>query len=161
MIGFGASAHLAIQVALHWGCQVFAFTREEHHRRLALELGAAWAGAIDDDPGGKLDSAVIFAPAGELIPRALELLDRGGTLSVNAIRMSPIPSFDFEALYWERTVRSVANYTRRDAEEFLALAAEIPVRADVERFPLEQANEALVRVKHGEVHGAAVLEIPR
>ncbi len=159
LIGFGASAHLAIQVALHWGCQVYAFTREEHHRTLARELGAVWAGAADDDPGVPLDAAVIFAPAGDLIPRALQRLDRGGTLAVNAIHMSTIPSFSYDDLYWERTLRSVANFMRRDAEEFLALAAEIPVRADVERYRLEDANEALLRVKRGEVHGVAVLEI--
>jgi propanol-preferring alcohol dehydrogenase len=159
LIGFGASAHLAAQVALHWRCEVYAFTREQHHRELALGLGATWAGAPDDDPGVPLDAAVIFAPAGELVPLALRRLDRGGTVAVNAIHMSPIPSFDYEALYQERVVRSVTNYTRRDAEEFLALAAAIPVRAEVERFRLEEANEALLRVKRGEVHGAAVLEI--
>jgi len=159
LIGFGASAHLAIQVARHWGCAVYAFTREEHHRRLALDLGAVWAGEATDDPGVPLDAAVIFAPAGDLVPQALARLDRGGTLAVNAIHMSPIPSFSYDALYHERTVRSVANFTRRDAEDFLALAAEIPVRAEVERFPLEEANEALLRVKQGAVHGAAVLVI--
>jgi propanol-preferring alcohol dehydrogenase len=159
LIGFGASAHLAIQVAVHWDCEVYAFTREEHHRRLALELGARWSGAADDDPGVPLDAAVIFAPAGELIPLALRRLDRGATLAVNAIHMSPIPSFSYDDLYWERTVRSVANYTRRDAEEFLALAARIPVRAEVERYPLTAANEALLRIKHGQVRGAAVLDI--
>jgi propanol-preferring alcohol dehydrogenase len=159
MFGFGASAHLAAQVALHWGCEVYAFTREAHHRELALALGARWAGAADDDPGVALDAAVIFAPAGELVPVALRRLDRGGTVAVNAIHMSPIPSFSYDDLYWERGVRSVANFTRRDAEEFLALAAEIPVRAEVERYALEDANEALLRVKRGAVHGAAVLEI--
>jgi propanol-preferring alcohol dehydrogenase len=159
LIGFGASAHLAIQVALHWGCEVYAFTREEHHRRLALDLGARWAGEAAADPGVPLDAAVIFAPAGELVPGALRRLDRGGTLAVNAIHMSPIPSFSYDALYWERTVRSVANFTRRDAEEFLALAAEIPVRAGIERYALEDANDVLLRIKRGQIHGAAVLEI--
>lgn len=159
LIGFGASAHLAIQVARHWRCDVYAFTREEHHRRLALELGAVWAGGADDDPGVPLDGAVIFAPAGDLIPQALARLHRGATLAVNAIHMTPIPSFSYDLLYHERTVRSVANFTRRDAEEFLTLAAEIPVRADVERYALADANEALLRVKEGAVHGAAVLEI--
>ena len=161
LIGFGASAHLAIQVAVYWGCEVYAFTREDHHRRLALDLGAVWAGRADGDPGVPLDAAIIFAPAGDLIPQVLARLDRGGTLAVNAIHMTPIPSFDYELLYGERTVRSVANYTRRDAEEFLALAAEIPVRADIEIYPLEDANEALLRVKRGDVHGAAVLDVRR
>ncbi len=159
LVGFGASAHLALQVALHWRCEVYAFTREEHHRRLALELGARWAGATADDPGVPLDAAVIFAPAGELVPQTLSRLAPGGTLAVNAIHMSPIPSFAYGLLYRERTVRSVTNYTRRDAEEFLALAAEIPVRAAVERFPLDRAREALLRIKQGAVRGAAVLDI--
>ena len=129
LFGFGASAHLAIQVALHWKCEVFAFTREAHHRDLARRMGAVWAGEAFEDPGVELDSAVTFAPAGELVPLALSRLARGGTVAVNAIHMSPIPSFDYEALYGERVVRSVMNYTRRDADEFLALAAGIPVRA--------------------------------
>jgi len=157
LFGFGASAHLAIQVALHWGCEVFAFTREEHHRQLARRMGAAWAGAAGDDPGVLLDAAVTFAPAGELVPTALSRLDRGGTLAVNAIHMSPIPAFEYETLYGERTVRSVMNSTHRDAEEFLDLAARIPVRASTEPYHLEQANEALLRVKRGLVRGAAVL----
>lgn len=159
LVGFGASAHLALQVALHWRCEVYAFTREEHHRRLALEMGARWAGGAADDPGVALDAAVIFAPAGELVPATLAHLAPGATLAVNAIHMSPIPSFPYDLLYRERTVRSVANYTRRDAEEFLALAASIPVRAEVERYPLEQAYDALLRIKRGAVRGAAVLDI--
>lgn len=161
LVGFGASAHLALQVALHWRCDVYAFTREEHHRRLALDLGARWAGSATDDPGVALDAAVIFASAGELVPQALAHLAPGATLAVNAIHMSPIPSFPYELLYRERAVRSVANYTRRDAEEFLALAAEIPVRAEVERYPLARAHDALLRVKQGAVRGAAVLDIAR
>ena len=159
LAGFGASAHLAIQVARHWGCEVYAFTREEHHRRLALELGAAWAGEAWDDPGVPLDAAVIFAPAGELVPQMLRRLDRGGTLAVNAIHMSDVPPLSYGDLYWERTVRSVANFTRQDAIDFLALAAEIPVRAEIERFSLDRVNEALARIKRGALHGAAVLEI--
>jgi alcohol dehydrogenase, propanol-preferring len=157
LFGFGASAHLVIQVARHEGCEVFVFTREALHRELAREMGATWVGETGDDPGVLLDSAAIFAPAGEIVPLALERLDRGGTLAVNAIHMSPIPSFDYEKLYGERAVRSVMNFTRRDAREFLELAARIPVRAETEVFPLEQANEALVRVAHGSVRGAAVL----
>jgi len=159
LFGFGASAHLAIQAALHWKCEVFAFTREEHHRRLALKMGAAWAGGGHDDPGVALDAAVTFAPAGDLVPVALSRLDRGGRLAINAIHMSPIPSFSYELLYGERSIVGVTNYTRRDAEEFLELAARIPIRAEIEAFPLEEANEALLRVKRGEVRGAAVLEI--
>jgi alcohol dehydrogenase, propanol-preferring len=157
LFGFGASAHLAIQVALHWRCEVFAFTREEHHRELARRMGAVWAGAAGDDPGILLDAAVTFAPAGELVPLALSRLDRGGALAVNAIHMSPIPAFPYETLYGERSVRSVMNSTRTDGEEFLDLAARIPVRAYTETYALEQANEALLRVKRGEVRGAAVL----
>lgn len=159
LFGFGASAHLAIQVALHWGCEVLAFTREEHHRRLAREMGAIWAGAADDDPGGPLDAAVTFAPAGDLVPVALSRLAWGGTVAINAIHMSSIPSFPYETLYGERVLRSVMNFTRRDAEEFLNLAATIPVRARTELFALEEANEALARVKRGEVRGAAVLRV--
>ena len=159
LFGFGASAHLAIQAALHWKCEVFVFTREEHHRRLALEMGAAWAGGGQDDPGVALDAAVTFAPAGDLVPVALSRLDRGGRLAINAIHMGPIPSFSYERLYGERSVVGVTNYTRRDAEDFLELAARIPIRAETETFPLEKANEALLRVKRGEVRGAAVLEI--
>lgn len=159
LFGFGASAHLAIQAALHWKCEVYAFTREKHHQELARRMGAVWAGAADDDPGKALDAAVTFAPAGELVPLALSRLRRGTTLAVNAIHMSPIPSFPYEILYGERRVVSVMNYTRRDAEEFLDLAARIPIRAQTELHPLEEANEALLRVKRGEVRGAAVLEI--
>jgi alcohol dehydrogenase, propanol-preferring len=159
LIGFGASAHLAIQVAVYWGCDVYAFDRSESHRRLAVEKGARWAGGIDENPPAPLDAAITFAPAGELVPRALELLDRGGTLAINAIHMSSIPTFEYEKIYGERTVRSVMNYTRRDAEEFLELAAEIPVRAEIERFPLERAGDALLRVQRGDVRGAAVLAI--
>ncbi|HEX7251782.1 MAG TPA: zinc-dependent alcohol dehydrogenase family protein [Thermoanaerobaculia bacterium] len=161
LFGFGASAHLASQVALHWGCEVYAFTREEHHRRLAREMGAVWSGSTEADPGVPLDAAVTFAPAGEVVIAALSRLDRGGTVAVNAIHMSPIPSFDYEKLYGERVLRSVMNYTRRDAQEFLELAARIPIRAKRELFPLEDANTALLRVKRGEIDGAAVLQVSR
>jgi propanol-preferring alcohol dehydrogenase len=159
LFGFGASAHLAIQVARDWGCQVYVFTREARHRELALRMGAAWAGDTSDDPGTPLDAAVTFAPAGEVVVAALSRLDRGGTVAVNAIHMSPVPGFEYEKLYGERVVRSVMNYTRRDAEEFLELAARIPVRAETELFPLEEAGEALLRLKRGEIRGAAVLDI--
>jgi propanol-preferring alcohol dehydrogenase len=161
LFGFGASAHLAIQVALDWKCEVFVFTREEHHRRLARCMGAVWAGAADEDPGVLLDAAVTFAPAGELVPTALSRLDRGAALAINAIHMSPIPAFPYDRLYGERRVLGVTNFTRRDAEEFLALAARIPIRAETEVFRLEEANEALLRIKQGRVRGAAVLEVTR
>jgi propanol-preferring alcohol dehydrogenase len=159
LFGFGASAHLVLQVARHEGCEVYVFTREERHRELAREMGAAWAGATAEDPGVPLDAAALFAPAGEVVPMALERLDRGATLAVNAIHMTPIPALDYEKLYGERVVRSVTNSTRRDAEEFLELAGRIPIRAETVLFDLEQANEALVRVKRGEIRGAAVLKI--
>ncbi|HEY2796357.1 MAG TPA: zinc-dependent alcohol dehydrogenase family protein [Thermoanaerobaculia bacterium] len=161
LFGFGASAHLAIQVARHWGCSVYAFTRETRHRELALEMGAAWAGGAEEDPGVPLDAAVTFAPAGEIVPAALSRLDRGGVAAINAIHMSPIPALSYETLYGERVARSVMNSTRRDALEFLELAAAIPVRARVETFGLTEAdaNEALRRVRRGEVRGAAVLRI--
>ncbi|MBI4571342.1 MAG: zinc-dependent alcohol dehydrogenase family protein [Chloroflexi bacterium] len=157
LIGFGASAHLAIQVARAMECEVFVFTRSEAGRELARELGAAWAGEVGDDPGVPLDAAVTFAPAGEVVVAALARLGRGGTVAVNAVHASDIPSFPYERLYWERTVRSVANFTRQDAREFLALAGEIGMRVQTEVFALPEANEALVRLKRGEVRGAAVL----
>ena len=159
LFGFGASAHLAIQVALHWGCEVFAFTRESHHRELARGLGAVWAGDTFDDPRVALDAAATFAPAGEVVVAALSRLDRGATVAVNAIHMTPVPSLEYERLYGERGVRSVMNYTRRDADEFLELAARVPIRAQTELYGLEEAGEALRRIKQGEVRGAAVLAI--
>jgi propanol-preferring alcohol dehydrogenase len=159
LFGFGASAHLAIQVARHWGCEVFAFTREARHRDLARAMGAVWAGGADESPGVLLDAAVTFAPAGELVPRALEALAPGGTVAVNAIHMSPIPAFPYETLYGERGVRSVMNFTREDAREFLELAERIRIRSEVEMFPLAEANRALLGVKRGEIRGAAVLAV--
>jgi propanol-preferring alcohol dehydrogenase len=159
LFGFGASAHLAIQVARHWECEVFAFTRELLHRQLALSMGAVWAGGAEESPGVLLDAAVTFAPAGELVPRALELLAPGGTVAVNAIHMSPIPSFPYETLYGERGIRSVMNYTRNDALEFLELSARIPIRAEIQPFELGDANRALAGVKRGEIRGAAVLAV--
>ncbi len=157
LFGFGASAHLALQVARSWDCEIYVFTRSEAHRKLARDLGAAWTGGAEDDPGVGLDSAVSFAPAGWIVPAALERLARGGTLAVNAVHASDIPSFAYERLYWERTVRSVANFTRDDATEFLSLAADIPLEVEVEVHGLGDANDALVRLKRGDVQGAAVL----
>jgi alcohol dehydrogenase, propanol-preferring len=159
LYGFGASAHVTIQVARHWGCEVYVFTRSEEHRRHALELGAAWAGEAQDEPPSPLDSAITFAPAGWLVPEVLRALRPGGTLAINAIYMSPIPELPYDLLYGEKTVRSVTNLTRRDAEEFLPLAAAIPIQTDVETYPLEEANEVLRRMKRSEIQGAAVLHI--
>jgi len=159
LFGFGASAHLAIQIARHRGCEVYAFTRGESGRRLALEMGAKWAGGADDDPGVALDAAVTFAPAGELVPAALARLAPGGTVAINAIHMSAIPSIPYERIYGERVVRSVQNSTRRDALELLELAREIPIRAEVAPYPLEEANAALRDVASGHVRGAAVLRV--
>lgn len=159
LYGFGASAHITIQVARYWGCEVYVFTRGEEHRRHALELGAAWVGAAQDRPPALLDSAITFAPVGWLVPEVLRVLRPGGTLAINAIYMSPIPELPYASLYGEKTVRSVTNLTRRDAEEFLPLAAEIPIHTDVELYPLEGANEVLRRIKRGEVQGAAVLSL--
>ena len=159
MYGFGAAAHVAIQVARHWKIEVYAFTRDERHRQLALDLGAVWAGASDDAPPVKLDAALIFAPAGELVTAALRVLKRGATVALGGIHMSSIPPLDYDLLYWERVVRSVANNTRRDGEDFLKIAAEIPIRTEVREFPLEEANEALNALKNDAIRGAAVLRI--
>ncbi len=160
LYGFGASAHVAIQVARHWNCEVYVFTRSAKHRDHALELGAIWAGQAGERPPHKMDGSIIFAPAGELVPQALGHLRKGGTLAINAVHMSPIPQFDYPHIYFERTVRSVANCTRRDAHELLQLAAEIPIHSDVETYPLSEANEVLLRLKRAEIRGAAVLKIP-
>lgn len=157
LFGFGASAHLALQVALARGCTVYVFTREPDHQRFARQLGAIWAGGIEDDPSVALDAAISFAPAGWIVPVALRRLDRGGTLAINAVHASDIPLFPYEQIYWERTVRSVANFTRADAREFLSMAAKTQLRVHNETYPLSEANEALVRLKRGEVKGAAVL----
>jgi propanol-preferring alcohol dehydrogenase len=159
LLGFGASAHLAIQVLHHWGCEVVVLTRGERHRALARELGAAWVGDAAEPPPRRCDRAVVFAPAGELVPVALDLVRPGGTVSLAGIHMTPIPSFDYERLWHERTLRSVANMTRQDAAEFMALAAEAEVRAQVELFPLAAANDALACLARDEVKGAAVLEM--
>jgi propanol-preferring alcohol dehydrogenase len=157
LFGFGASGHLALQVARHWGCRVFVFTRGAAHRELALSLGAEWAGGASDPTPLPLDRAVIFAPSGALVPAALERLRPGGTLAINAIFMSNLPELSYSLLYGERTVRSVSNATRRDAAEFLLLAAEIPIHVTANSFPLKDANRVLQMLKDGKVDGAAVL----
>ena len=159
LLGFGASAHLAIQVLHYWGCEVFVLTRGESHRDLARELGAAWVGDAAEMPPERCDRAVVFAPAGELVPVALDVVRPGGTVSLAGIHMTPIPSFDYERLWRERSLRSVANMTRRDAEEFMALAATAGVRTSFEVFPLEAANDALVAIRSDAVRGAAVLDV--
>jgi propanol-preferring alcohol dehydrogenase len=160
LYGFGASAHLVLQIAAHQGCHVYVFSRSAGHRKLAESLGARWTGRAEDSPGVPLDSAIIFAPAGPLVPLALAALGRGGTCALAGIYMSPIPELDYsQSLYHERSLISVANSTRRDVEGLLELAPLIPLRTEVETFPLAQANQALQHLKHGEVRGAAVLEI--
>jgi propanol-preferring alcohol dehydrogenase len=158
LYGFGASAHLAIQVLHHWECEVLVATRGERHRALATELGASWVGNADDVPPEACDRAVVFAPAGELVPVALRAVRPGGVVSLAGIHMSTIPAFDYALLWRERTLRSFANLTRRYAQDFLALAAEANVRAVVEVFPLEDANAALQAIASDAVRGAAVLE---
>ena len=157
--GFGAAAHVAIQVARHWGVEVLASTRDARHQKLALELGAAWAGGTLDEPPKKLDAAIVFAPAGEIVPAALKALKKGGVLVLGGIHMSPIPSFDYELLYQERVIRSVANNTRKDGEDFLRVASEIPIRTHVQIFPLSDANRALNALKNDAIPGAAVLRV--
>jgi propanol-preferring alcohol dehydrogenase len=156
--GFGAAAHILCQLAVWEGRRVLALTRrgDEAAQSLALELGAAWAGAVEDVPE-ELDAAIIFAPAGELVPAALRAVRKGGSVVCAGIHMSDIPSFSYELLWGERVVRSVANLTRRDGEEFLALAPRVPIRTEVEVFPLTRANDALDRLRRGDVRGAAVV----
>ncbi len=159
LYGFGSSAHIVAQVARWEGRRVFAFTRpgDEEGQAFALELGAEWAGASGESPPEELDAAILFAPAGELVPEALRVLAKGGTVVCAGIHMSDIPSFPYELLWEERSVRSVANLTRRDGVEFLALAPKVPVRAQVEELRLSQANEALERMRSGRVRGSLVL----
>jgi propanol-preferring alcohol dehydrogenase len=159
LYGFGAAAHLIAQVARHQGREVYAFTRtnDAEGQQFARQLGAVWAGASEEMPPVELDAAILFAPVGGLVPLALRAVAKGGTVVCAGIHMSDIPSFPYRLVWGERTVRSVANLTRRDGEEFLALAPRVPVRAEVQTFPLAQANEALTRLRTGQVRGAAVL----
>jgi alcohol dehydrogenase, propanol-preferring len=159
LLGFGASAHLALQVLRAWDCEVVVLTRGERHRELARSLGADWVGAADELPPGPCDRAVVFAPAGELVPVALRTVRPGGTVSLAGIHMSPIPSFEYGLLWRERSLRSVANLTRRDAEEFLALVAEHGIRATATAYRLEDANDALLAIASDAVQGAAVLDV--
>ena len=161
LYGFGASAHIVAQVAAHQGRKIFAFTRDgdEEGQDFARELGAAWAGGSDGAPPEELDAAIIFAPVGALVPTALRAVAKGGVVVCAGIHMSDIPSFPYEILWGERVVRSVANLTRKDGEEFLALAPKVPVRTEVATFPLEEANEALKALRSGKIRGAAVLVV--
>jgi alcohol dehydrogenase, propanol-preferring len=159
LYGFGSSAHIIAQVARHEGRRVFAFTRpgDDDGQAFARSLGAEWAGGSDEAPPEELDAAIIFAPVGALVPIALRAVRKAGEVVCAGIHMSDIPSFPYEPLWGERVVRSVANLTRRDGEEFLALAPQVPVRTEVETFRLEDANEALERLRRGELRGSAVL----
>jgi propanol-preferring alcohol dehydrogenase len=158
--GFGAAGHVAIQVARARGAEVFVCTRDrEQHQALARELGAAWIGDTFDRPPATLDAAIIFAPAGEIVPAALAGLDKGATLVLGGIHMSPVPSLDYQLLYHERILRSVANNTRADGREFFEEAARIPVRTEVRPFRLDEANEALIALKNDAIRGAAVLVV--
>ena len=157
LYGFGASALLCIQVARHWGCEVHVRTRSETERQRALDLGAASVGGYDDPPPHPLDAAITTAPAGDVVVAALRAVDRGGVVAVNAIHLDRVPEFSYDWLWWERQLRSVANVTRRDAAEFMELAASIPIRTAVDVFPLEAGNEALRALAAGTIRGAAVL----
>jgi propanol-preferring alcohol dehydrogenase len=158
--GFGASAHIVIQIAQYWDCEVYVCSRDPKHRALAEEMGAKWVGTDQDRPPVTLHGAILFAPVGDLVPTILEALDRGGTLAVAGIYLTPIPELDYEKhLFYERSLRSVTANTRRDGEELLRLAGEVPLETHVEEFPLERANEALRRIKGDGISGAAVLRI--
>ncbi len=157
--GFGAAAHVAIQVARFWNVTVYASTRDARHQKLALALGAEWAGGTFDEPPEKLDAAIVFAPAGEIVPAALAALRKGGVLVLGGIHMSQIPSFSYDLLYQERMIRSVANNTRQDGVDFLRVAAEVPVRMHTQIYPLSEANRALNALKNDAIEGAAVLRV--
>jgi len=151
---------VVIQIAAHWKCKVYVFSRSEKHRTLARKLGASWTGTTKDEPPSKIDSSIIFAPAGELVLDALRVLEKGGTLALAGIYMTPIPEMEYKYIYHERTLRSVANATRKDGEELLRIAAEIPIKTTTQLFPLEEANKVLQLLKESKIDGAAVLKIP-
>jgi propanol-preferring alcohol dehydrogenase len=159
MYGFGGSAHIVLQIARHLGCEVLVFTRGAAHRQLALKLGAVWAGTSQDHLPAPLDAAIIFAPAGALVPEALRAVRKGGTVALAGISMSQIPAMDYELLYQEHVVRSAANSTRDDVRECLRLAADASVKTEVQTFALEEANQALQDLKHSRIDGAAVLRL--
>jgi propanol-preferring alcohol dehydrogenase len=159
--GFGAAAHLVAQVAVHQGCSVYAFTRprDDEGQAFARRLGAVWAGGSDESPPHQLEAALIFAPVGALVPAALRATSKGGVVVSGGIHMSDIPAFPYRLLWEERVVRSVANLTRADGEAFMAIAAQVPLQVSVEPFALDQANEALERLRAGQIRGAAVLRV--
>jgi len=160
LYGFGAAGHVCIQVARFRGAEVYVCTRDrERHQALANELGAVWVGAADAEPPVLLDASIIFAPAGELVPVALKSIKKGGTLVLGGIHMSPIPSFDYSLIYGERIIRSVANNSRKDGEEFLIEAASIPIRTHTQVFKFNEANEALIALKNDAIRGAGVLDM--
>src|SRR5688572_20427739 len=158
LYGFGAAGHICIQLARARGAEVYVCTRDrERHQALAHELGATWVGDAAEEPPVQLDTAIIFAPAGELVPTALKTMAKGGTVVLGGIHMSPIPSFDYSLIYGERMLRSVANNTRADGAEFLLEAARIPVRTHVQTFPFDQVNDALIALKNDAIRGAGVI----
>src|SRR5262249_36568593 len=160
LYGFGASAHIAIQIARHWGCEVYVCSLKPQHQTLARDMGAIWVGGASDPPPVRLHGSIIFAPAGELVPSALRALERGGTLALAGIHMSPIPSLDYDReVFGERVIRSVTANTKQDGLDLLREAAAIPIRTHTQRFALEQANEALQALKAGAVRGAGVLAV--
>jgi len=161
LFGFGASAHIVIQLAVYWGCEVFVFTRSEEHRRLAKRYGASWVGGPDDTPPKKLQCAIDFTPIGETIPKALKHLEKAGRLVLAVIRKRTlIPAMDYTELLWEeKEIKSVANITRKDAQEFLTIASQIPIIPEIEEFRLEEANKVLNLLKQGRIQGAAVLRL--
>jgi propanol-preferring alcohol dehydrogenase len=162
LFGFGASAHIVIQLAKYWGYEVFVFTRSEEHRNLAKKLGASWTGKPEEDPPKKVHCVIDFTPVGETVPNALRVLEKGGRLLIAVIRKrNPIPPMDYAQLLWEeKELKSVANITRRDVQDFLALAAKIPIVSEVQEFELKEANKALILLKQGKIQGAGVLKIP-
>ena len=160
LYGFGASASLAIQVARQWGCEVYVATRAEGDRARALKMGAVWAGGATDPPPVPLDAAVTFAPVGSVVVAALKALDRGATVAINAIHLDQIPAFDYDDLWWERSITSVANVTRQDAREFLALAAEIGVATNPHHYPLADASQALAELEAGRIGAGAAVLLP-
>jgi len=159
LYGFGASAHVTIQVARHWGCKVYVFTRSEEHQQHAEELGAAWTGTAEEDPGTELDASLVFAPVGWLITEALKRVRKGGTVASAGIHMSDIPQFQYKLIYGERTITTAANATYADGAELLQMASEIPIRTEVEIYNMEKANNALRDLKASRFNGAAVLEM--
>ncbi len=161
LFGFGASAHIVIQMANYWGCEVFVFTRSEEHKKLAKRLGASWIGGQEDNPPKKLNSAIDFTPVGETVPKALRHLEKGGRLILAVIRKRTlIPALDYGEFLWdEKEIKSVANITRKDAQDFLNLASQIPINTEVEEFKLEEANKALNLLKQGKIKGAGVLRM--